>query len=202
MSTPRHARIAHTMFLVGSTLFAAACAASTDAGDELDGLGQTTFASSVHLKGGADAEPSFRDLGLALRASGALAGLGNGDVVISVTATANVTATCSNKGGNQPPGQNPAPITVTGAVAIPEGEIKNGSLSFTVQTAPPVTPIPGAPDCPNPNWVESITDLSFTSATIEVEQPPGTTVLTIDCDFSSPTVNGNVPAGNVTCTVS
>jgi hypothetical protein len=58
---------------------------------------------------------------------------------------------------------------------------------FNVTTQPPVSPIPGAPDCPNPNWTETITDLAFTSATITVEQPPGMVVLTISCTFSSPT---------------
>jgi hypothetical protein len=59
--------------------------------------------------------------------------------------------------------------------------------------------IPGAPECPNPNWTEEITDLSFTSATITVEQPPGTVVLTVTCSFSAPTANGAVPGGNVSC---
>ena len=34
-------------------------------------------AANVHLKGGGNAKPSFNDGGLFLRASGALAGLGN-----------------------------------------------------------------------------------------------------------------------------
>lgn len=160
-------------------------------------------ASSVHLKGGRNAEPAFRDNGLTLTASGALSGLGNGDVLVSLTATADVTATCTNpSGANQPPGQNPAPITVTGSQAIPEDEIKNGTTPFLVNTAAPTTPIPGAPDCPNPQWTESITDLAFTSATITVEQPPGTVVLTVSCTFSAPTANGPVPGGQVSCTQS
>ena len=158
------------------------------------------LAQNVHLKGGANAEPTFIDGGLVLTANGALAGLGEGDVTILLVARANVTATCTNpSGANQPPGQNPAPITVTGSEAIPEDEIKNGNVSFSVVTDAPTTPIPGAPDCPNPNWTESITDLAFTAAVITVQQPAGTTVLTVSCTFSAPTQNGTVPGGNVSC---
>lgn len=162
----------------------------------------TALASSVHLKGGRNAEPAFTDNILTLAASGELSGLGNGDVLVTLTATADVTATCENQGGNQAPGQNPAPITVTGSQAIPESEIKNGNTPFAVETTPPVSPIAGAPDCPNPNWTEEITDLAFTTATITVEQPPGTLVLTVSCTFGSPTANGPVPGGNVSCTQS
>jgi hypothetical protein len=165
-------------------------------------VASTALAASVHLKGGRNAEPAFTDNVLTLQADGDLAGLGNGDVQITLTATADVTATCTNKGQNQAPGQNPADVTVSGGVSIPEDEIQNGNVSFSVETDPPVTPIAGAPECPNSNWTEDITDLSFTSAVITVEQPPGTLVLTVTCQFSSPTANGPVPAGNVSCTQS
>lgn len=159
-------------------------------------------ASSVHLKGGRNAEPAFADGGLTLAASGELAGLGNGDVLVTLTAAADVTSTCTNQGGNQAPGQNPAPITVTGSQAIPAAEIKNGNTPFSVVTVAPDPIIPGAPDCPNPNWTEAIEDLAFTSAVITVEQPPGTTVLTVTCSISPPSSDGAVPGGPVTCTQS
>ena len=159
-------------------------------------------AASPHLKGGRNAEPAFTDGGLTLAASGELAGLGNGDVLVTLTAQADVTATCTNQGGNQAPGQNPAPITVRGSQAIPETEIKNGNTPFSVLTVAPDPIIPGAPDCPNANWTEVIEDLAFTSAVITVEQPPGTVVLMVTCAFASPTADGSVPGANVSCTQS
>jgi hypothetical protein len=160
----------------------------------------TTFGASVHLKGGANAEPNFIDQGLTLNAAASLAGLGNEDVLVTLSATAAATSTCTNQGGNQAPGQNPAEVTVSGSQSIPASEIKNGNTSFNVTTVAPVTPIPGAPGCPNPNWRQDITDLSFTTATITVEQPAGTLVLTVNCTFVNPTTNGAVSSRDVTCT--
>jgi hypothetical protein len=136
-------------------------------------------AASVHLKGGNNARPTFNDQGLVEEVSGSLTGLGNGDVLVTVTATADVTATCTNPAGQtQPPGQNPAPITVSGSQSIPASEVKNGNVSFDVFTVSPNRTIAGAPGCPNRQWTETIVDLAFTSVTLTVEQPPGTVVLT------------------------
>ncbi len=161
----------------------------------------TAYASSVHLKGGANAEPAFTDNVLTLAASGELSGLGNGDVLVKITATAQPVATCQNPGSGEhfPPGQNPAEVTVTGSVSIPESEIKNGNTPFSVETDPPVTPVPGAPDCSNPNWTEEITDMKFTSAIITVEQPPGSLVLTVTCTISPPSSNGPISKAHVFC---
>jgi hypothetical protein len=164
----------------------------------------TAIAQNVHLKGGANAEPAFTDNGLFLSAAGELAGLGGGDVVVSLSATGNPTADCVNPGTGEhrPPGQQPAEVTLTGVQRIPEEEIKNGNTPFDVATQAPETPVPGAPGCPNANWTENIVDVAFTSATITVEQPEGTIVLTVTCTFSPPTGNGAVSRGDVTCTSS
>ena len=138
-------------------------------------------AASPHLK---NPNPLlFTDNGLTLTAMVSYAGLGNFDTVQTLNATATPTASCTNPAGaTQPPGQNPASVNVTGSTAVPAADIKNGNVTITTTTAPPVTPIPGAPDCPNSQWTENITDMAFTSATITLSQN-GVVVLTVNVTF-------------------
>ena len=165
-------------------------------------LSATASAASVHLKGGRNAEPSFSDIGLALTADGELSGLGNGDVLVTLTARADVTSTCTNQGGNQAPGQNPAPLTVTGSEAIPEDEIKNGTTPFSVETVAPPAIIAGAPGCPNTNWTEAIEDLAFTSADDRCRTASRNHRAHRHLHLDPPTDDGSVSAGDVTCTQS
>jgi hypothetical protein len=138
------------------------------------------LAANVHFK--KSPALTFHDNGTSLSATGALTGLGNGDVVITLTATGTPTATCTNPAGaTQPAGQNPVDVTLTGALAIPGSDIKNGNLTFNVSTGSPPSPVAGAPDCPNPNWTEDITDVAFHSATITVYQPCTDTTQPISC---------------------
>ncbi len=151
------------------------------------------IASSVHFKSG----PTFFDHGLTLSAAGSLAGLGNGDILISLSAAATPTATCTNKGGNEAPGQNPATVNVTGAEAIPAGEVKNGTTPFSVTTTAPSQPTAAQAGCPSDNWTATITDLQFTSATITVMQN-GATVLTKSFALSCPSATTNGGIGQCT----
>lgn len=135
-------------------------------------------AQSVHFKGGKSAGPVATDNGLTLTSCGSLSGLGNGDVTINVSAKGDTETTCTNQGGTQAPGQNPAPVTTAGTVTIPSTEIKNGNLSFCVTTQPPAQPTSAkAAGCANDNWTAEIIDVDFNVYTLTVIQG-GKTVLT------------------------
>lgn len=153
-----------------------------------------------HLKGGKTSKPAFEDLGLMLKGSAAVAGLGNYDVDISLSAVGQPLSTCTNPSGQtQPPGQNPAEVTLSGSQHVSASDIKNGNLSFSLQTGAPDPIVAGAPGCPNKQWRQDITDVTFSRATISVVQN-GATVLNVTCTFNPSTANGAVPSKNVTCT--
>jgi hypothetical protein len=172
-------------------------------------------AANPHLRNNVRPNPAFVDNGLTLTATVAYAGLGNFDTLQTLAATANPTAVCINPSSadgkdQQPAGQNPASADVTGSTAVPAGDIQNGNVTITTTTDAPVSPIEGAPDCPNPQWTEAITDMAFTSATIQLFQDSNANglfeeselVLTVSCTFSTPTSDGAVDPSTYSCTVS
>ena len=123
-------------------------------------------AASVHFK---PKGPNFADNGTTLTATGTLAGLGNGDVTVTLQADGIASVTGYNAGGNAAPGQNVG-VTVTGTVTVSADQIKNGEVFIAVSTAQPRQPTAKEAGFPNNNWTAVITDVKFTSATITVVQ--------------------------------
>lgn len=142
------------------------------------GLSATVaLAASVHFK--QNRVPKLTDNGLTASVSGALSGLGNGDVTITVFAEGEGTTVLTSPGGNAAPGQNKVPLTLVGTQSIPSSQVKNGNLSFRVSTEAPETPTPEEAGAPNHNWTVELTDVEFTSYTLVVEQG-GVVVLTYE----------------------
>ncbi|MET3172405.1 UNVERIFIED_ORG: hypothetical protein ABIB52_000229 [Arthrobacter sp. UYCu721] len=117
-----------------------------------------------------------------------LAGLGNQDLLATVTVSGFAVYTCQNQGGNTAPGQNKVLEGPTSAPTfIPSDAIKNGTLRLTtnpvVLTA--ATTVTGAEaGCPNNNWTGVNPVLTVTSITLVIEQPVGTVIFT--CTASDP----------------
>jgi hypothetical protein len=137
------------------------------------------LADNAHYKKG----PFLTDNGLTATVTGSVAGLGNGNVLITLDfPNATGTTTCTNPGGNQANGQNPAtPADVSGTALFTNP--KNGTLAFTLTTATPANPTPQAAGCPNGSWTASFNDISFGSGTLTIAQQqvaggPFVTVLT------------------------
>jgi hypothetical protein len=129
------------------------------------GIAATAAVAAVNIH-----NVSFSDNGLTLSATGKLTGLGNADLVVNVTATGTPSATCTNKGGTQAPGQNPAEVTVGGSQPISASSIKNGTVTFNVTTSGPGPISAQDAGCPNGNWTANITDIAFTGVRITVVQ--------------------------------
>ncbi len=136
------------------------------------------YAANAHYKKG----PFVADNGTTATATGSIAGLGNGDVIITLSfPNATGTTTCTNPGGNQAAGQNPAtPAPASGSQLITK--VKNGTVSFAVTTDPPANPTPQAAGCPNGQWTAAFDNITFGNGTLTVQQDDGTgnfvTVLT------------------------
>jgi len=115
--------------------------------------------------------PSAVDNGMTASATGTITGLGNGDVIITLSfPNATGTTVCTNKGGTQAPGQNPAaPVSVSGSQFV--NNPKNGTLSFTVVTIAPADPTPQSAGCPNvKSWTAAFDNLTFGQGTLTIQQ--------------------------------
>lgn len=124
------------------------------------------WAASPHYKKG----PVCGDNGTTATCTGTIAGLGGGNVQVTLSfPNATGTTICTNPGGNQAAGQNPAtPVGVSGSASA--GAAKNGTASFTVTTTAPANPTPQAAGCPGANWTATFNNITFGTGTLEIRQ--------------------------------
>jgi hypothetical protein len=128
-----------------------------------------------------------------------LAGLGNDDLLATVTVSGFAVYQCQNQGGNVASGQNKVLVgPVTAPTFISSDAIKNGNLTLvtnpTVLTAP-TTVTAAEAGCPNSNWTGVNPVLTVTNITLVIEQPVGTVIFT--CSASDP--NGLSGSVSLTC---
>jgi hypothetical protein len=162
----------------------------------------TPAAAEVGLNHGLN--PAFTDLGIAIKAARGIVGLTPGQAaIVRLAAVGKTTAICVNQntGNSKPTVQEPADTVVAGLQIIRGKAISDtGRARMDVVTFPPPEVVDGAPDCRNPDKSsEEITDLSFTSAVVTIEQPIGTQVFQLNCTINPPTSNGIVVPTTVTC---
>jgi hypothetical protein len=105
--------------------------------------------------------PTCTDIGTQVQCTGKVAGLGGTTFTINVSATGTASVTCTNPAGNVAPGQSFT--TTTTGTSGPVPTPRNGQFRFDVTTTAPTAP-PGS--CPNPMWTATVTDVTFTTATI------------------------------------
>jgi len=117
-----------------------------------------------------------------------LTGLGNADVVVTTSVNGFAVYQCRNGGGNIAPGQNKVLVgPATSTTSIPADQIKNGNLTFTTNPAilsAPATLSGAVAGCPNNNWTGVNPQLTVTSISLTIEQPPGTQIFS--CSASDP----------------
>jgi hypothetical protein len=114
-----------------------------------------------------------------LDVTGILTGLGGYSDGVEVELIANGTpiVTCTARGGNSAPGQNPSQVSASGVQLITK-ILKNGTAGVDVSAEPSLTGIEGG--CPNNNWTANIDFVFWTDATITVTDPstdPATVLL-------------------------
>ena len=125
-----------------------------------------------------------------------LAGLGEGDIVITTSVGGSAVYQCQNKGGNLAPGQNKVLVgPEVNSVILPGDEVENGRATITGFTddplVAPATVSGRAAGCPNGNWTGINPVLSITSVTFRASQGG---VLLFNCSATGTNLSaGSVP---------
>jgi hypothetical protein len=137
----------------------------------------TAFAANPHFVVGPEITLTGNDT---VRATGSVAGLGNENIDVRLTAVIDVEVLCENPGGNVAPGQTQQ-ATVTGEQT--DVEVDNGRADFDVETAAAAldpTLMPKELGCPNNKWTPLIGEVTIESATLQIFQPSGSGNLVLE----------------------
>lgn len=127
----------------------------------------------------------------------------NRDVLVTMTATAEVALACVSPSGNEPPGAQPDDLMVelSDSKTYSKSRIVNGRLDIQLETDALGSKIAGAPDCPQclyEEWTETVESVRFIEMTLTVRQV-GRDTMVLLCSFDSPSKNGKVPSNDITC---
>ena len=115
-------------------------------------------------------QPVCTDIGTQLTCNAELAGLGNEDLSMTISADTALTTVCVSPGGNESPGQNRILGTTTTTSTIPGSAIKNGRARISATTTTPATPTARQAGCPNPNWTVRVADVEFSNIVVTITQ--------------------------------
>jgi hypothetical protein len=101
-----------------------------------------------------------------------VSGLGNDPATAQLLVNGTALYTCTNKGGNAAPGQNPQPATgASPEVALNDSQ-KNGrdSVSVSATLTAPLHIGAKIAGCPGNNWTATLSSLTVVSATLVIRQ--------------------------------
>ena len=118
------------------------------------------------------AGPTISFNGATATASADVSGLGNVPAFAQLTVNGVAQYLCSNKGGNESPGQNPQPASGASPVQDLGNSDHNGRATVDVTaTLSALATIPAkTAGCPNGNWTANLDSLTVTSATLVITQ--------------------------------
>ena len=127
----------------------------------------TAFAALTFHQG-----PTVTFSGSSATATFNVSGLGNDPATAQLFVNGTALYTCTNKGGNAAPGQNPQPASGASAPVALNDSQKNGrdSVSVTATLSAPLHINAKTAGCPGNNWTATLSSLTVTSATLVITQ--------------------------------
>jgi hypothetical protein len=124
--------------------------------------------------------------GTATCSAGAVTGLGNDDIRITVSFGASADTFCHNPGNSLiVPGQNPTGVTASASIDISGEQVKNGNLVIPSISATAIVPVPtsAGAGCPNGQWTVTLGPIVYGAGSYVFEQPPGTVIPSLSFAF-------------------